>query len=943
MTGDAARRGALTRDATGVSAPSGTVTFLFTDIEGSTALWQQDEGSMGAALARHDELLQTSIAAHGGMVFSSMGDGMAAAFSSAASAVQAALAAQGLMAEETWPTAWPIRVRMGVHSGQAELRDGDYFGTAVNRAARLMAVAHGGQVLVSGASAGLVDAAVAWLDLGEHRLRDLDRPMHVFQVGAGSFPALCSLDVLPGNLPWLAGSFVGRQTELAAVAEELGASRLVTITGVGGVGKTRLALEVAAEVLPGFADGAWLVELPAASNGDQMLQIVATALGALQRQGMTLAESIVDFLRPQQLLVILDNAEHLLDFAAELAEAILAGAAGVRILVTSREGLAIPGEHLWPLRSLSVEGVAGGAGASEAVLLFAERAGAVAPDFILDAASVPAVVEVCRRLDGIPLAIELAAARVAVMGPAEIAGHLDERFRLLTGGRRGRVERHQTLLAAIEWSYDLLTETERSVFDRLGVFPASFDEAAAVAVAASGGIERWDVIDSLASLVAKSMVGVDRSGDTTRYQLLETLRHFARDRARDHLDHLRRCHAAHYAELAEQAGAGMMSPDELVWRARVAAELDNLRAATGWAFDAADLDDVSLGVKILGAVIDQILVKPSWGIQAWVQAAVRRVDELPAADRTMVVAAAASDAFFLGQMDRAEALGRQVIAESTGYPPGLLNALTAVSLSMATSGDPGGAMAVMDEGRRRQQGDPASDDYAACGLQVVTAWIAHYVGDHDTARSVSRSGFAAAKRLGVPGMLATALGTHARTLSDQDPEQALAAADECIRLVEAGAGNENIYGAAQQTAAILRSAKGDVEDAAHAIRAGIEYNARAGNRLNLAVDVPIAIVVLASRPRGLQAAATLTGAATGPVLGHFDALLDVRDRYESAVTKVTDALGSDDYTHARDRGASMTLDEIIDFALSSLDYLTDGGSIAGHLTPPTSWQDPPSA
>ena len=357
------------------------------------------------------------------------------------------------------------------------------------------------------------------------------------------------------------------------------------------------------------------------------------------------------------------------------------------------------------------------------------------------------------------------------------------------------------------------------------------------------------MIDSLASLVTKSMVGIERSGDTTRYQLLETLRHFAPDRARDHLDRLRRRHAAHYAGFAEQAGAGMISPDELAWRARVAAELDNLRAATGWAFDAPDLHDVALGVRVLGALITQMAVKPSWGIQAWARAAMRRVDELPAADRTVVVAAAASDAFYLGQMDRAEALGRRVMAESTGYPPGLLNALLAVSLSMATSGDPGGAMAVMDEGRRRQQADPASDDYTACVLQVVTAWIAHYVGDHDTARSVSQSGFAAAKQFGVPGLLATALGTHARVLSDLDPEQALAAADECIRLVEAGAGSANIYGAALQTAAILRSGKGDVGGAARAIRTAVEYEARTGNRLYLAVDVPIAVVVLASHPR----------------------------------------------------------------------------------------------
>ena len=289
------------------------------------------------------------------------------------------------------------------------------------------------------------------MDLGEHRLRDLDRPMQVFQVGDGGFEPLRSLDSMPGNLPLLGTSFVGREAELAAVAKDLGTARLVTLTGVGGVGKTRLALQVAAELAPGFAEGAWMCELAAAATGDDMAQVIAAALGVVQRTQMTLAESIVDFLRTRQMLVVLDNCEHLLDAATMLAEAILAAAPGVRILATSREGLGIADERVRPLRSLAVSAeVPEG---SDAVVLFADRARAVDPDFVLDARSVAAVVEICRRLDGIPLAIELAAARVATMTPAEIAGHLNERFRLLTGGRRGRVERHQTLRAAIEWSY----------------------------------------------------------------------------------------------------------------------------------------------------------------------------------------------------------------------------------------------------------------------------------------------------------------------------------------------------------------------------------------------------------------------------------------------------------------------------------------------------------
>ena len=330
-------------------------------------------------------------------------------------------------------------------------------------------------------------------------------------------------------------------------------SRLVTLTGVGGVGKTRLALQAAAEVLPQFADGVWVSELAAAANGDDMVQVVALALGVVQRQLMTLAESIADFLRTSRTLVLLDNCEHLLDAVTELVEGVLAGAPGVRILATSREGFGIPGERVLPVRSLSI-GLER-AESSDAVVLFAERARAVAPGFALNERTSPAVIELCRRLDGIPLAIELAAARVATMSPADIVAHLDERFRLLTGGRRGRVERHQTLRAAVEWSYSLLDEAERTVFDRLGVFPSSFDESAAIAVCATDGVERWDVIDALASLVAKSMVGSEPTGDTVRYQLLETLRHFARDRAGD-LDGLRRQHARHYAAFAEAAAAG---------------------------------------------------------------------------------------------------------------------------------------------------------------------------------------------------------------------------------------------------------------------------------------------------------------------------------------------------------------------------------------------------
>jgi len=899
------------------------VTFLLTDIEGSTRLWQQDEAAMRAALERHDRILRAAIERHGGYVFSTGGDGFGVSFARAGEAVAAAVEAQAALAAEPWPEQTPIRVRMGVHTGEAEERDGDYFGPPVNQTARLMAVGHGGQVLCSQVTAALLGSDGMIVDLGEHRLRDLSAPMRVFQVSGGTFAALRSLDVLPGNLPSPASSFVGREEELAAVAKELGAARLVTVTGVGGVGKTRLALQVAADVLPGFADGAWVCELAAAANGDEMTQVIATALGVVQRQQMTLAESIVDFLRTRRTLVMLDNCEHLLDAAAGLAEMILAGAPGVRILATSREGLGISGEHVRPLRSLGLPADVREALSSDAVALFVERAREVEPGFALDDATVSSVAEICGRLDGIPLAIELAAARVAGMGLAEIAGHLDERFRLLTGGRRARVERHQTLRGAIEWSHSLLTDAERTVFDRLGVFPASFDEAAAVAVCAFEGIERWDVIDGLSSLAAKSMVGLERSGDTARYQLLETLRHFARDRAgaSGDLEGLRRRHAAHYAALAEHVGAGIMSPEELAWRRRLVAETDNLRAAAGWALDAAALDDVAYGVRILAGLTAEALYRPSSGIQAWASAGVARADELDADRRAVLLGLAGYDEFWLGRFDQAQILGARAIAESDTFGLALLPALEAVSFAALASGDPAGALAVLVEGRERIAVSGASD-WVTCWLHGTTGWIAKTTGDDRAARSEARQALEAARRDGAPSSLAGALAVQAIAMLDESPDDALAAAEESIRLTQGGAGDSG-YDAALNYAAMARAGRGDYPGAARAVRSGIAHSARSGNRSQVGFNLTVAALVLAGVADTFEAAATLGGAVAGPLFGIDSSWLAPRqhDRYEYALAGVATALGSQGYANAQQRGAAMDYDEIVTYTLDQLGYL----------------------
>jgi predicted ATPase/class 3 adenylate cyclase len=550
--------------------PAGTVTFLFTDLEGSTRLWEQYPEGMKDALAHHDEILRGAVESHGGYVVKTTGDGLHAAFSVAPGAIDAARDAQRALANFEGPGG-PMRVRMGVHTGAAAHRDGDYYGTPVNRAARLAAAAHGGQVVVSLATAELVGddlpEGTELTDLGEHRLRDLSRPEHVFQLRAPglatTFPPLRTVDAYPTNLPLQLTSLVGRDDVLSKVVKALEYSRLVTITGVGGVGKTRLATQVAAELLPRLPDGAWLCELAAANDPDSLVQVAAATLGVQQRPNVSLEGSILEYLRAKDLLIVLDNCEHLLDAASRLAEGVLHECPDIRILATSREGLAVEGEQVWPLRSLEVPA---GATTEELAVsgagrLFEERAQAVAPGFEIDSRSANAIAEICRRLDGIPLALELAAARVASMSPTEIEALLDERFRLLTGGRRTAVERHQTLRATVDWSYSLLERTERLVFDRLGVFAGSFDGAAVAAVVAGEGIEHWDVVNAMASLVGKSMVSAEiTANDTTRYSMLETLRQYARERLDESgdADAWRRRHVAHYAAFAEDAAPGLV-------------------------------------------------------------------------------------------------------------------------------------------------------------------------------------------------------------------------------------------------------------------------------------------------------------------------------------------------------------------------------------------------
>jgi predicted ATPase len=618
---------------------------------------------MRSALAVHDEIVRETLESAGGLVFSTGGDGFGAAFSRAREAVAAALAVQRVLADQDWPGDVRLWVRMGLHTGEADERDGDYFGAEVSRAARLMAVAHGGQVVCSQATADLarggLPAGASVRDLGVHRLRDLSEPLRVFQVVGerlpSRFPPLLSMDAFPGNLPLQVSSFIGRDVELGRVAKALHEARVVTLTGVGGVGKTRLALRVAAEELTRFREGAWLVELQAVRDPEAVTGAVAAVFRLTERAGLTTWEALVEFLAFKQLLLVLDNCEHLLEPVAELVEAVERACAGVVVLATSREGLAVEGERVIPVPSLSApaaDAQLAGVDDSDAVRLFVDRAGWVDPDFELTDSNAEAVAQVCRRLDGLPLAIELAAARVGTMTPAELARRLDRRFDTLAGGRRRAVQRHQTLRAAIDWSFQLCSEAERRLLARMAVFAGSFGEEAAETVCGGDPLSPGAVFEWLAGLVAKSLVVAQRDGSTTRYRLLETLREYGEDRLAEYeeTDQVRRRHAEHYCQLEAVLAERLEGREQLDAGRQLAAERDNLLAAVNYAIDAAE---VNLALSI---VRHSPLPSLQLGFAAYLP--ISAIIELPGAPGhapyPYALAFSAAMAAFRGELDHVE-------------------------------------------------------------------------------------------------------------------------------------------------------------------------------------------------------------------------------------------------------------------------------------------------
>ncbi|OBB01128.1 cyclase [Mycobacteriaceae bacterium 1482268.1] len=874
-----------------VVAPSGVVTFLFTDIEGSTRRWEADPNTMRAALAAHDALLNDTVLAHDGYLFKHTGDGICAAFSSPKAAVDAAVAAQRELA---------LPVRMGIATGEAERRGDDYFGAVLNRAARVMAAGHGGQILIDGATAELV-TGVELHGLGTHRLRDIARAVNVFQVRADdlrtSFPPIRTLDPAPGNLRPPATSLIGREAELAEVLSILKAHRLVTLTGVGGVGKTRLALEVAARAAHDFPDGVFVVEFASVGDPAAVPEAVAAVLGIKQQPGFSVAESVAAGLENRSRLLVFDNCEHVLDAAADMAEAILTRSTTVTLLATSREGLRLADERLWPVPALDVRaGVQ-----SSAATLFVGRAQAVAPTFSLTADDADAVVEICRRLDGIPLAIELAAARLVSMTVGEVKDRLDDRLRLLVGSRRG-LERHQTLRQAVQWSYDLLSDDEKFVLRRCSVFAGGFDLAAAHRIA--GGNDDFATLDLLDALVRKSLLMANRSGGRTRYSMLETIRGFAEEQLAVTGDagQVRAAHARYFAEQEIPILSLWDGPRQREAYTWLATEMPNLRVAFRWAADNGDLD-AAAGIAYYAAFLG------FWGDQ---HEPIRWAEELigPARDlrhpRLAQLYGIASLCYTAGRVQEAIAYasaGQEAIRSGAfqELPPELEPALGSPYIAI---GEPQRwAQWCREVIARRRTAHPSP--------QALLAMALTFSGAEDEAIAAAGSLLAAADATDNPNLAAWLLFAYGTTFRTADPASAYDALRRGLMIAQRSGSRQTESGIAS-VLSNLAVTQGSTDDAFDLLVLSMRYYYDSGSWIVLNNPL-ISLAVLLEQLGRYEPAATIGGHAATPfTLGAFPEV-------DTTIARLRHELGDELYESLANRGRQMPTAVMTEYAFDQID------------------------
>jgi predicted ATPase/class 3 adenylate cyclase len=910
--------------------PSGTVTFLFADIEGSTRLWEQYPDGMRVALTQHDEILRAAVESCGGHVVKTTGDGLFAVFARADAAVAAGLAAQTALAAATWGVPGQLRARMGVHTGFSEFLGGDYHGPAVNRAARVCAAGHGDQVLVSGATQALIGEGLPegaeLIDLGEHQLRDVARPMRVFQLAhptlRADFPPIRSLDEVLGNLPRQLTSFVGRDDEVARLCALVSERSLVTLTGVGGVGKTRLAIEAAGETAAVFPDGVWLCELAPVMDPAAVLETLAATFDVRPFPGRVLGDVVLEYLAPKRLLIVLDNCEHLLAAVADLVDTIVQRSPGVAVLATSREGLALPGERIVAVPALrlpDVDADPDAIGQAAAVRLFCDRAVAANAGFVLTARNSQAVAQLCRRLDGIPLAIELAAARVRSLPPEELVSRLDHRFKLLARGSRARLERHQTLRSAIDWSYDLLSEPERVALRRMSVFAGSFDLAAAQAVVSLEDIDGGDVVDLLTQLVDKSLLDVDPGAGGVRYRLLETIRQYAQERleASDEVAALRGRHLTHYVALAEKAGPHLRSHEQIAWASALVPETDNFRAALDWAVEAT-LPDQGLRLVI---PLMATGIPTGWMATDWADVA----RSIPGATThelfPLAVAYAAMAAVFRGELDHAAELVATAQAAQTALGTTHLWVHAAAGVLAFFQGD----------AKRARQHAEASLELARAGndpfelAHALVLLATALLDDPAPAAAVAEQAVRAARQVGAAGTLLYALLAQALALTEQDPERALNSLQEAAD-VAASLGDRAGAASAITNQAAIAMRRCDWPTALRAYAAGIEQHLQLGQPISTEL---IGVATAFAGTECYEPAAVIFGLAHALFAAHPSTAMAPDDLVQGAEDAVSAAFDPNKLAELKARGAAMDLASAAAYLRREVDrILTEGADSA---------------
>jgi predicted ATPase/class 3 adenylate cyclase len=869
--------------------PQGVVSFLFTDIEGSTRRWEADAEAMQAALAAHDEVLRTAIDECGGSVFKHTGDGVCATFSSPRSAVDAAAAAQRTL---------ELPVRMGIATGEAELRDGDYYGAVLNRAARVMAAGHGGQILLDGVTAGLL-TGVHLKPLGPRRLRDLANPVEVFQVQAeglkADFPAIRTADPTSGNLRTATTSFVGREAELAELQTALKAHRMVTLTGAGGVGKTRLAVETATRAAHEFPDGVWMIELAPVGDPAAVPEAVAATLGITQQPGMSIADSVASAMEGRSRLLVFDNCEHVLDAAAELIEAILGRSANMHIVATSREGLGVADEQLWPVPSLDLE--------SSAITLFVDRASSVAATISLGHDS-DAVGEICRRLDGIPLAIELAASRTQSMTVSEVRDRLDDRFRLLVGSRRGGLERHHTLRHAVQWSYDLLDETEQSLMQRCSVFAGGFDLTGACAV--SGSDDEFATLDVLHQLVRKSLLIADRSTTRTRFSMLETIRQFGEERLvlAHEADDTRQAHARHFSGREPDVLNLWDGPRQREAYRWLTVELANLRGAFRWAALHDDLDTASAIAFYAG-------VLGIWNEQyepvGWAEELINPAQAVDHRRLTQLYVVAAM-CYTSGRIEDAVgyANAARVAIESGRFDEVPREFEIALSAAYAASGEPDEWVKLCRNVIARQPGTHAlAWAFLVMGLTIAGA-VDEAVATLDTLRS-------AVDATVNPAVLGYALMARGLAYRSVDAVAACAAHRQGLKIAQ-DSGNGLIASHLAGTLAQLAAIQGEPTEAFDYLTLAVRHFYDAGSFSHLRVSLAI-LANTFDRFGYHESAAIMSAFATTPLTRTSVPEIN------TTIGHLREVLGDETYESLARTGEHMTDAEMVKYALEQIDLV----------------------